>query len=70
MSDCDDYSEGSRLILKELSYVKTVEKLSMVLYTIFSKLYTSKQALLDWKLVSKAILDDKILGKLAGRSNK
>jgi hypothetical protein len=70
VSDYDDYSGESKLILKELPYVKTVEKLSMVLYTIFSKQYTPKQALLDWKPVSKAILEDKILGKLAGRLNK
>ena len=70
IKEYDDYETESKLIIKELPYVKTVEKLSMVLYTIFSKQYTPKQALLDWKPVAKAILEDKILGKQAGRLNK
>ncbi len=70
IKEYDDYETESKLIIKELPYVKTVEKLSMVLYAIFSKQYTPKQALLDWKPVAKAILDDKILGKHVGRLNK
>lgn len=63
----DDYSIEAKLLVKELQYVKSVEKISMVLYTIFSKQYTPKQALLDWKPVAVALLADRGLSRFIGR---
>lgn len=63
----DDYSIEAKILVKELQYVKSVEKIAMVLYAVFSKQYTPKEALLDWKPIATAILADKILSKFVGR---
>ncbi len=63
----DDYAVEAKLLIKELQYVKSVEKISMVLYAVFAKQYTPKQALLDWKPIANAILADKQLSRFVGR---
>lgn len=62
-----EYASEAEQLAKDMQYVRSTEKLIMVLYNIFSKYFGPKEAMIDWKPVVNAILKDEKLKKHFGR---
>lgn len=63
----DDYASEAKILIKELQYVRSIEKIAMVLYTVFAKSYSPKDATINWKPIAEAITKDPVMGKLVGK---
>ena len=62
-----EYSSEATQLAKDMQYVRSTEKLIMVLYGIFSKSFSPKEATIDWKPIVNAILKDEELKRHFGR---
>lgn len=62
-----EYASEAATIVKEMQYIRTQEKLSLLLYTLFAKEFSASDAQISWKPIAEAILKDDDLRKLLGR---
>lgn len=67
-SNVNEYEAEAKIIVKEMQYVRTAEKLASLLQAIFTKSVTSALTNgVNWKSLADIILKDEDLKKLVGR---
>jgi Domain of unknown function (DUF1871) len=67
----NEYSCEANDVLKELPYINTSEKLTVVLQHVFEKSFSKKLvAKVNWKALTSAVLNNPVLGRMINKKPK